>query len=327
MKSPISLALHGGAGTISRQFLTTEMENEYRAALLVALNIGKEVLESGGTAVDAVTATVVSLEDCPLFNAGKGSVFTHNGTHEMDASVMEGQLLKSGAVCGVQGIKNPVKAAAAVLYHSEHILLGGSGAEEFAKMQGLPFQTESYFHVPFRMQQWKEALLADKVALDHDIPVKGHSASQSPLDEDRKFGTVGAVARDKYGNLAAATSTGGMTNKKYGRVGDSPIIGAGTFADNRSCAISCTGHGEVFITHAVSHDIHSRMLYLNETLAQACHAVIQEKLGTIAPESGGLIALGSGGEPVLCFNTEGMYRAWLDASGQAKAEIYRSVVN
>ncbi len=294
MKNNIIIAVHGGAGTILRSQMTTEKETLYQNGLSNALNVGYEVLESGGSALDAVTLAVKALEDFPLFNAGKGSVFTHDGKHEMDASIMRGDTLEAGAVAGVQGIRNPVLAARAVMEKSEHVMLVGKGAEEFAKLQGLLFEPEDYFKVEQRYEQWQQALKEGRVLLDHT---------------DKKFGTVGAVALDRSGNLAASTSTGGMTNKKYNRVGDSPIIGSGTYANNNTCAISCTGHGEFFLRAVVAYDVSCLMEYKGCTLQQACDIVVKDKLVKLGGE-GGLIAIDAKGNVCLPFNSDGMYRGF-----------------
>jgi len=307
-KANFTLAIHGGAGTILPEHLTPELELEYLNALKNAILAGKKVLEEGGSAIDAVTASIVSLEDAPQFNAGKGSVFTHEGNHEMDACIMDGITLKSGAVAGVEGVRNPILGAKEVMRHSEHILLAGKGAEEFCKSRKLDFASEGYFNTALRMAQYRDALMNDTVQLDHTYVPK----NKDGFGEGNKFGTVGAVARDKDGNLAAGTSTGGMTNKKYGRIGDSPIVGAGTYANNDSCAISCTGHGEIFLTHAAAFDVHSLMTYKNLSVQEASSEVVMNKLAKAEPECGGLIALGKEGEASLAFNTTGMYRAWLD---------------
>lgn len=311
---PISLALHGGAGTIPRGSLTPEKEQAYRDALKAALDAGWRVLEKGGSALDAVEATVVALEDTPLFNAGRGAVFTHDGTHEMDASIMRGDTREAGAVAGVQGVRNPISLARLVMEKSGHVLLAGRGAEDFAKAHGARSEAPEYFHDDFRYQQWQEARAAGRVQLDH---AKSDAGS---LDE-KKFGTVGAVALDAAGNLAAATSTGGMTNKKWGRVGDSPIIGAGTWADNRSCAISCTGDGEYFIRTATAHAVQALMRYGGKSLGEACEEVVMRDLVEIGGE-GGLVAVDAGGKVSLVFNSEGMYRAWRNADDEGIA-IYR----
>lgn len=290
----IRLAIHGGAGTILRSNMTTELQTEYEQGLQDALDAGYKVLQAGGSAVDAVQAAVVSLEDFPLFNAGRGAVFNNAGVHEMDASIMDGSNLKAGASSGTSNVKNPVLLARAIMDNSEHVLLCGKGAEQFAKQQGLAFADDAYFYNQHRYEQWKQALKEDTISLDHN---------------DKKFGTVGAVALDKQGNLAAATSTGGMTNKKFGRMGDSPIIGAGTYANNNTCAISCTGHGELFIRTVVAYDISCLMEYKGLTLQQACDIVVHNKLVKIGGE-GGLVAIDKQGNICLPFNSEGMYRGY-----------------
>ncbi|MFN8154315.1 MAG: isoaspartyl peptidase/L-asparaginase [Bacteroidia bacterium] len=308
--NPYGLAIHGGAGTITRSLLTAEKETAYRKGLSDALTAGEDVLRKGGSAMDAVIAAVVSLEDCPLFNAGRGSVFTAEGTHEMDASLMRGDNLDAGAVAGVAGVKNPVLLAKAIMEKSDHVLLAGKGAEIFAREQGLVFEPEAYFHDEFRWNQLQDALREGRVQLDHTAP------------EDRKFGTVGAVARDKNGNLAAATSTGGMTNKKFNRIGDSPVIGAGTYANNATCAVSCTGHGEFFIRAVVAYDVSCLMEYKGLTLQQACEVVVMDKLVKIGGE-GGLIAIDKNGNIELPFNSEGMYRGCVSEGNEKIISIYR----
>ena len=303
----IALALHGGAGTILRSSMSKEKEVLYKAALQSALSVGYEVLEKGGTAIDAVEQCVISLENCPLFNAGKGSVFTNTETHEMDAAIMEGDKLMAGAVAGVNGVRNPIQLARKIMENSEHVLLYGKGAEEFARLMNLPFENSDYFFDQFRYDQLKEIQNTDTFKLDHS---------------DKKFGTVGAVALDINGNLAAATSTGGMTNKRFNRIGDSPIIGSGTYANNKTCAVSCTGHGEFFIRAVVAYDVSCLMEYKGLNLNDACNEVVKHKLVKMGGE-GGLIAINADGECILSFNSEGMYRAWKDASGNGGVEIYK----
>lgn len=303
----IALALHGGAGTILRSSMSKEKEVLYKAALQSALSMGYEVLEKGGTAIDAVEQCVISLENCPLFNAGKGSVFTNTETHEMDAAIMEGDKLMAGAVAGVNGVRNPIQLARKIMENSEHVLLYGKGAEEFARLMNLPFENSDYFFDQFRYDQLKEIQNTDTFKLDHS---------------DKKFGTVGAVALDINGNLAAATSTGGMTNKRFNRIGDSPIIGSGTYANNKTCAVSCTGHGEFFIRAVVAYDVSCLMEYKGLNLNDACNEVVKHKLVKMGGE-GGLIAINADGECILSFNSEGMYRAWKDASGNGGVEIYK----
>ncbi len=310
MSKTYSLAIHGGAGTISRTLMNTDAEKNYENALLNALKVGEECLKSGGDALTAVEMAVIELENNPLFNAGKGAVFTHESIHEMDASIMEGQFLKAGAVSGVKHIKNPVHLARKIMNDGVHVFLCGIGAEEFAKKNGIKFEDSEYFHVPLRFEQLQEALKNDSIVLDH--------SGKKP----DKFGTVGAVARDINGNLAAATSTGGMTNKKHGRIGDTPIIGAGTYANNSTCAISCTGHGEFFIRAVVAYDISCLIEYKGLSLKQACDFVVQDKLVKIGGE-GGLIAVDAFGNIELPFNSEGMYRAWVKTGQTPTAKVYK----
>jgi L-asparaginase / beta-aspartyl-peptidase len=300
------IAIHGGAGTITRSTMTAEKEALYKAGLKEALNAGYSVLRAGGTSLDAIQVAVMHLEDNPLFNAGRGSVFTHEGHHEMDASIMDGQTLKAGAVAGVKGVKNPLELARFVMDKSEHVMLCGSGAEEFGRQHHIVFQPEEYFYSEFRFNQLKEALEENTMKLDHS---------------EKKFGTVGAVALDFAGNLAAATSTGGMTNKRWGRVGDTPVIGAGTYANNNTCAISCTGHGEYFLRAVVAYDISCLMEYKGISLEEACEIVVKDKLVRIGGE-GGLIAIDQKGNIHLPFNSEGMYRGWMQNNVE-NIEIYR----
>ncbi|WP_181306497.1 isoaspartyl peptidase/L-asparaginase family protein [Rufibacter sp. XAAS-G3-1] len=298
-----ALALHGGAGTITRASLTPEMDNAYRQALQQALSVGYQVLQQGGTSLAAVEATVVSLEDCPLFNAGRGSVFNKRGTHEMDAAIMDGKNLGAGAVTGVRNVRNPILLASQVLHHSDHVFLCQQGAEEFARNHGLSFEPDDYFFTQQRYDQWQALRDSDTYMLDHSSEAM-----------DKKFGTVGAVALDLQGNLAAATSTGGMTNKNYNRIGDTPIIGAGTYANNRTCAISCTGHGEYFMRNVVAYDISCLMEYKGLSLSEASALVVHHKLKEQGGE-GGLVAVDFNAEVAMPFNSEGMYRAsWV--SGQ-----------
>ena len=304
------IAIHGGAGTILRSSMPPEKEQQYTTALREALYAGYDILNRGGTALDAVETAVKSLEDCPLFNAGKGAVYNNAGQHEMDASIMLGRDISAGAVSLIKNVKNPVALARAVMEKSEHVFLCGEGAEIFAREMKLPFEPDSYFDTEFRHAQWLEAQKADGTFLDHNVTVT-----------DKKFGTVGAVALDINGDLVAATSTGGMTNKKYGRVGDSPIIGAGTYANNNTCAISCTGHGELFIRSVVAYDISCLMEYKNLSLAEACNEVVMKKLVAIEGE-GGLIAIDKHGNIELPFNSEGMYRAMKNADTELVA-IYK----
>lgn len=302
-----AIAIHGGAGTILRSVMRPEQEKEYHHALKAALESGYNILQAGGSSLDAVVAAVESLEDCPLFNAGKGAVFTNEGKHELDAAVMLGNSRAAGAVASVSGVRNPVRLARAVMEHSEHVLLAGAGAEQFAKSRAIAFEPEDYFFTRQRYDQWQEAMREGVVQLDHR--------------DDKKFGTVGAVALDNAGNVAAATSTGGMTNKRFGRIGDSPLIGAGTWADNTTCAVSCTGHGEYFIRAVAAYDVACLMEYKGMTLRQACEEVVMRKLKPAGGE-GGLIALDRTGVPVLIFNSEGMYRGWQTMPGAPNTAIY-----
>lgn len=295
-----ALAIHGGAGTILKSTMTPEKELAYKNGLQDAIEAGESILKSGASAFDAVETAIIKLENNPLFNAGKGAVFTNNGTHEMDASIMNGKDLMAGAIAGVQGVKNPIALARAVMEQSEHVLLTGNGAMEFAKKVNAQFENEDYFFVQLRYDQLQQAKQSNSMILDHTEDKIEHG--------EKKFGTVGCVALDLNGNLAAGTSTGGMTNKKFGRVGDSSIIGAGTYANNNTCAISCTGHGELFIRSVVAYDISCLMEYKNLSLKEACDIVVMDKLVKIGGE-GGLIALDAKGNIVLPFNSEGMYRA------------------
>lgn len=301
------IAIHGGAGTILRSNMTTELQQQYEQGLNDALDAGYSILKRGGNSLDAVEAAVASLEDFPMFNAGRGSVFNNAGRHEMDASIMCGKTLDAGAVSAVSNVKNPVRLAHTIMQRSEHVMLFGAGAEVFAKQHNIEFAPDNYFYNEFRYNQWQEALKEDRVQIDHS---------------DKKFGTVGAVALDKNGNLAAATSTGGMTNKKFGRVGDSPIIGAGTYANNNTCAISCTGHGELFIRSVVAYDISCLMEYKGLSLKEACDVVVHDKLVKIGGE-GGLVAIDKHGNIDMPFNSEGMYRACIDANGNRTVRIYK----
>lgn len=304
-----TLAIHGGAGTINRSLMTPELEAQYLHGLSLALNAGKLILTSGGSATDAVVAAVVELENFPLFNAGKGAVFNHIGQHEMDAALMSGTNLSAGAVCGVKHVKNPILLAKAVMQQSEHVMMAGEGAEAFGKMVGAEFADDAYFHTDHRYQQWLDIRDTDQFQLDHTAA------------SNKKMGTVGAVALDQNGHLAAATSTGGMTNKRFGRVGDSPVIGSGTYANDNTCAISCTGHGELFLRSVVAYDISCLMEYKGYTLKEACDHVVMKKLVDIGGE-GGLIALDAQGNIELPFNSDGMYRASVDANGRDYFGIY-----
>ncbi len=308
------LVIHGGAGTINRKNMTPEREREYRAALEQALRTGQAVLARGGSSLDAAEATVRFLEDNPLFNAGKGAVFTHEGKNELDAAIMDGKTKKAGSVAGVTIIRNPITAARAVMEKSPHVMMTGRGAELFATKMGLEVVDPSYFWTERRWKALQEELLKEQ----SEKP----QASLAIADENR-FGTVGAVALDQSGNLAAATSTGGTTNKMYGRIGDSPIIGAGTYADNETCAVSATGAGEFFIRWTVAYDIAALMKYRGLSVQQAADQVINKTLKAVPGAEGGVIALDAKGNFAMPFNSEGMYRGWIGVDGVPHVDIYR----
>ncbi len=310
----IAIAIHGGAGTILKSEMTPALEKEYRNGLQNALQKGWEILQKKGSALDAVGAAVVVLENFPLFNAGKGSVFTHEGKNEMDAAIMDGKKLKAGAVAFVQNVKNPIILARLVMDKTEHCLLAGEGANEFAREMKVKFETDEYFFTEHRYRQLFKAIEAGRIQLDH-------SSESQNRDLKSKIGTVGAVACDFRGNLASATSTGGMTNKKFGRIGDTPIIGAGTYAENSTCAVSCTGHGEFFMLGVTAFDVAARMKYKGLSLESAANETV-ERLTEIGGE-GGFIAVDRLGNVVLPFNSEGMYRGFVTAEGELKIEIYK----
>lgn len=301
------LAIHGGAGTLPRAEMGGAMELNYRSSLRAALDAGFAVLQKGASSLDAVTRAVMVLEDNPLFNAGRGAVFTLDGHNELDAAIMDGNTLKAGAVCGVTHIRNPIELARTVMEHSEYVMLSGAGAEEFALSRGFALVPSSYFHTPERWRQLER--------------IRSGDAGLSALTISH-VGTVGAVALDGEGRLAAATSTGGMTGKRYNRIGDSPIIGAGTYADDRSCAVSATGHGEVFIRAAVAHDICSRMRFGGRTLDEAVREVVLVELPALQGD-GGVIAIDRSGEISMEFNSEGMFRASRRSDEDAQIAIYR----
>ena len=300
-KQQWAIVIHGGAGGISRESITSELDKEYRASLLAALDAGRKVLSEGGSALDAVEQTIRTMEDNPLFNSGKGAVFTHEGKNELDAAIMDGSNLAAGAVAGVTDIRNPITAARRVMTNSPHVLLTGAGASQFAKEQGLEIVPPSYFYTEKRFNELQEILKREK------------------------NGTVGCCALDKNGNLAAGTSTGGMSNKRYNRVGDSPIIGAGTYANNNTCAISATGHGEYFIRWTVAHDISALMEYKGLTLAEASEIVVNEKL-VKAGGSGGVICLDKAGNISMPFNSTGMFRGFSTADGKEGIFIYKDEI-
>jgi beta-aspartyl-peptidase (threonine type) len=310
-----ALAIHGGAGALARLEMSPEKEARYRAALDSALTVGETVLANGGSALDAVTATVSWLEDCPLFNAGRGAVFTHDGHNELDASLMEGTTQRAGAVGGVTTVRHPIQLARLVMEKSPHVLLIGRGAEQFAREQGVDTVPQSWF---FTQERWD---YLQKVLAEERRSGKTGALEKEDAFRDLKFGTVGCVALDQQGHLAAATSTGGMTNKRWNRLGDAPVIGAGTYADDAVCAVSCTGHGEFFIRYAVAHDVWALMNYKGLSLAAATDQVVNQKLKENGGE-GGLIAVDRQGNVALPFNSEGMYRGWAKP-GQREVNIYR----
>jgi len=303
--SKFTIAIHGGAGVIPKTLDKSKADN-YLDGLKSALEAGLQVLQNKGTAIEAVQAAVLSMENNPLFNAGFGAVYTAKAEHELDASIMDGKTLHCGAVAGVKRVKNPVLLANKIMESSEHILFGCDGAEELADNWGLEIVPNSYFDTDIRYQQLQNAIKADEVILDHSQEIKTK-------------GTVGAVALDMYGNLAAATSTGGMTNKKPGRIGDSPLIGCGNYANNQTCAVSCTGKGEQFIRHVAAFDVHALMHYTGKTLAEACHEVIFNKLDA---GDGGLIAVDKDGNFSLVFNSKGMFRGVANDSGHFEVKIW-----
>ncbi|MFS7381476.1 isoaspartyl peptidase/L-asparaginase family protein [Rahnella inusitata] len=318
-KRPV-IAIHGGAGAITRASMSAEKEQHYLAELERIVSSGQAILAAGGSALDAVTEAVRLLEECPLFNAGKGAVFTHQGTHELDACIMDGRTLDAGAISCVNHIRNPILTARKVLEVSPHVMFTGAGAETFAREQGQEMVGAEYFFTQERYDQLQRAIAADSgVLLDHD----GASQSNDPLDPERKFGTVGAVAMDALGNLAAATSTGGMTNKQAGRVGDSPIIGAGCYASNHTVAISSTGTGEVFMRTVAAYDVAALIEYAGLSLEEATHKVVQEKLLPLGG-IGGMIAVDRFGNVALPFNSEGMYRGFARVGDAPSVSIYRS---
>lgn len=317
------LVIHGGAGTILKKNMGPGQEEAYNKALLTAMKIGYDILKGGGSALDAVEATVRFMEDSPLFNAGKGAVFTHDGKNELDAAVMNGKTLAAGSVAGVTTIKNPVSAARAVMEKSNHVMMVGRGAEEFAKIQGLEIVDPSYFYTERRWKEIRKAMIEDSMKIINEKRGKpGDGAFYEAVNHDYKFGTVGAVALDRYGNLAAATSTGGMTNKKYGRVGDVPIIGAGTYANNSTCAISCTGWGEFFIRLVMAKSISDMMEFKGTSLQDASNEMVMKRLPALGGD-GGLIAVDKDGNIAMPFNTAGMYRGYVTNKEEPKVSIYK----
>jgi len=307
-----AIAIHGGAGTILRKNMTNEIEKKYKTALSESILAGENILLNSGLAIDAVEASIRLLENNPLFNAGRGSVFSNEGEHEMDASIMNGKDLMAGAIAGVKNVKNPITLAKSVMQHSNHVFMAGQGAEVFAKQLNIEMAPNEYFFEQMRYDQLIQAKSNDRIDLDH--------VDNKFENGEKKFGTVGAVALDVFGNISAGTSTGGMTNKKHGRIGDTPIIGAGTYANNQTCAVSCTGHGEFFIRSVVAYDISCLIEYKGFSLKEACNLVVKDKLVKIGGE-GGLIALDAKGNIELCFNSEGMYRA----SKKSNEEVYLGI--
>jgi L-asparaginase / beta-aspartyl-peptidase len=313
----VRIVIHGGAGTILKKNMTPQTESDYRAALTQALNAGYSVMLKGGTSLDAVQAAINYMEDSPLFNAGKGAVFTHEGTNELDASIMNGANLMAGAVAGVRHIKNPITCARLVMEKSPHVMMAGEGAEKFAMAHGMDTVPQSYFYTERRWNQLQQMLKEER-----DADSVARRNSPLPADtSDRRHGTVGCVALDEYGNLAAGTSTGGLTGKRFGRIGDAPVIGAGTYADNRTCGVSCTGDGEYFLRLNVARDIASMMEYKGMDVVAAGDTVIAKvtRLGG----TGGLIAMDREGRIAMPFNTSGMYRAWIDESGKPVVRIFK----
>ena len=312
----LSIVIHGGAGTILKEDMTPELEQAYMQGLQDAVNAGYAVLEEGGTATNAVKAAIVILEDNLLFNAGRGSVFTKKGVQEMDAAIMDGKDLSAGAVAGVRNVRNPIELAAEVMEKSNHVFLSGKGANDFAIKQGIKLEPDEFFFSQFRYDQWKAIRDSDNYSLDHT-----HQGLEELL-KDKKFGTVGAVACDANGNIAAATSTGGMTNKKYGRIGDSPLIGCGTYANNKTCAISCTGHGEPFIRAVAAYDVSCLMEYKGMSLQQAMDEVVHKKLMAMDGE-GGMIGVDAAGNTAMVLNSAGMYRGMRNSEGEEYIGIYK----
>lgn len=314
--SKYTIVVHGGAGTILKEDMTPDLEAAYMQGLEQGLLAGYAVLEEGGTAINAVKAAIVLMEDNVLFNAGRGSVFTKKGVQEMDAAIMDGATLKAGSVAGVRNVRNPIELATEVMKNSNHVFLSGKGANDFAIKQGIKLEPDEYFFSQFRYDQWKAIRDSDNYSLDHT-----HQQLEE-LMRDKKFGTVGAVACDQDGNIAAATSTGGMTNKKYGRIGDSPLIGAGTYANNNTCAISCTGHGEPFIRAVAAHDVSCLMEYKGCSLEEAMDIVVNKKLIDLEGE-GGMIGVDRNGNACMMLNSAGMYRAMRSSDGSGEVAIYR----
>ena len=309
------IVIHGGAGTILKENMSDSLETAYKEKLKEAITVGYNILKSGGTSMEAVTSTINIMEDSPLFNAGKGAVFTHEGTNELDASVMDGATLNAGAIAGVTRIKNPIDLALAVMNDSPHVMLSGKGAETFAEEKGFVLVDPSYFYTENRFQSLQKVKQKEK---DKVVTI----SFKDPFIKNSKFGTVGCAALDKNGNLAAGTSTGGMTNKRWNRIGDAPIIGAGTYANNATCAVSSTGWGEYFIRAMVAHDISAMMEYKGVTLKEAAREVIQKKVPALGGD-GGIVSIDKDGNVAMEFNTDGMYRAHMNAKGKLIIGIYK----
>ena len=307
VEQPVAIALHGGAGTIERDRMSAEVEAEYRSFLDKAISDGYEQLQAGEEGLDVVVAIIQRMEDSPLFNAGKGSVYTWDGQHELDASIMHGAQLDAGAVAGVTTVQSPIALARAVMEQSPHVVLASKGAEQFARELGIPEVPPAYFETERRKRALESYKARKQAGIEPNV--------------DYKFGTVGVVVLDSKGNLVAGTSTGGMTGKRWGRIGDAPVIGAGTYADNRSCAVSATGHGEYFIRHTVARDICARMQFAGQSLNEAAEAVIMDEL-VRAGGDGGIVAVGASGEVSMVFNTLGMYRASVNGSGVKSIGIF-----
>lgn len=316
MADNFTIVVHGGAGTILKEDMTSELEQAYQFGLQQALDVSYAVLEQGGTAVNAVKAAIVVLEDNVLFNAGRGSVFTKKGLQEMDAAIVDGSTLSAGAVAAIRNVRNPIELATEVMRNSNHVFLSGKGANDFAIKQGIKLEPDEYFFSQFRYNQWKAIRDSDNYSLDHT----NHHLEE--LMRDKKFGTVGAVACDSKGNIAGATSTGGMTNKKYGRIGDSPLIGSGTYANNKTCAISCTGHGEIFIRTVAAYDVSCLMEYKGMCLQDAMEVVVHNKLIKLEGE-GGMIGVDAEGNAAMVFNSAGMYRGVKNSRGISEVFIYK----
>lgn len=313
-----AIVIHGGAGVILKENMSDDKEAAYLAILDEAISAGHEILANGGSSLDAVQKTINIMEDSPLFNAGKGAVFTNDESNELDASIMHGKTLNAGASAGTKNVKNPINLARAIMENSPHVMMAGSGAEKFAEEQGLELVDPKYFHTDSRMEALKRIKDSEQIELDHS----GKQASLTEFQLNSKYGTVGCVALDLEGNIVAGTSTGGMTNKRWGRVGDSPIIGAGTYANNKTCGISSTGWGEYFIRAMVAYDISALMEYKGLSLDEAANEVIHKKLQDLGG-TGGVVGLDADGNIMTVFNTPGMYRAYIDPSGNKSVKIYK----